>query len=202
MFSAILSGGLFGIAGQFSSEYITAVVSGQALGGIFAAISDIISLTFGAAATLSAFIYFIVGTVVLLISLISYSIMSRTLFFRYHTQKGELLKSQSQAEIINATSTSELSVRSQQPKFVIVLKKIWIYGFSEWLVFVTTLSVYPAITVLITSQYKGNGHLWNDIYFIPVVNYLLFNSGDYLGRICAGLFEWVSAYSALEITSI
>lgn len=31
--TAILSGGLFGISGQFSSEYVTAVVSGQALGG-------------------------------------------------------------------------------------------------------------------------------------------------------------------------
>lgn len=34
IFSAILTGGLFGIAGMFSSEYITAVIGGQALGGI------------------------------------------------------------------------------------------------------------------------------------------------------------------------
>lgn len=34
-----------------------------------------------------------------------------------------------------------------------------------------------------------------DIYFVPVVNYLLFNSGDYLGRIFAGLFEKVSKMS-------
>lgn len=46
--TAILSGGLFGISGLFPSEYITAVVSGQALGGIFAALAEIISLTFGA----------------------------------------------------------------------------------------------------------------------------------------------------------
>lgn len=34
IFSAILTGGLFGIAGMFSSEYITAVIGGQALGGM------------------------------------------------------------------------------------------------------------------------------------------------------------------------
>lgn len=58
-------------------------------------------------------------------------------------------------------------------------------------VFVVTLSVYPAVTVLINSQYHGNGHPWNDVYFVPVTNYLIFNSGDYLGRILAGMIEWV-----------
>lgn len=32
----------------------------------------------------------------------------------------------------------------------------------------------------------------SDIYFVPVVNYLIFNSGDYLGRILAGMIEWVN----------
>lgn len=58
--------------------------------------------------------------------------------------------------------------------------------------FVVTLSVYPSVTVLINSQFHGNGHPWNDVYFIPVTNYLIFNSGDYLGRIFAGLIEWVT----------
>lgn len=34
IFSAILTGGLFGIAGMFTSEYISAVIGGQALGGV------------------------------------------------------------------------------------------------------------------------------------------------------------------------
>lgn len=29
---------------------------------------------------------------------------------------------------------------------------------------------------------------------MPVVNYLIFNSGDYLGRILAGMIEWVMNY--------
>lgn len=32
VFSAIMSGSLFGVSGYFNSEYITAVMSGQALG--------------------------------------------------------------------------------------------------------------------------------------------------------------------------
>lgn len=58
-------------------------------------------------------------------------------------------------------------------------------------VFVVTLCVYPSVTVLVSSESRGNGHPWNDVYFVPVTNYLIFNSGDYLGRILAGMLEWV-----------
>lgn len=57
-------------------------------------------------------------------------------------------------------------------------------------VFVATLCVYPSVTVLVSSESRGNGHPWNDVYFVPVTNYLIFNSGDYLGRILAGMLEW------------
>lgn len=203
-----MSGGLFGISGQFPSEYITAVVSGQALGGIFAALAEILSLTFGASPKTSAFVYFMIGNFVLLMALMSYVVMSRTDFFKYFTvEKLALIKASQQSISDRATL---------EPNFYGVLRKIWIYGFSEWLVFVVTLCVYPSVTVLISSQEHGSGHPWNgncdiyfisretkpylscnigftlDIYFVPVVNYLIFNTGDYLGRILAGMIEWVS----------
>uniref|UniRef100_A0A182K8P7 Equilibrative nucleoside transporter n=1 Tax=Anopheles christyi TaxID=43041 RepID=A0A182K8P7_9DIPT len=182
-FSAILTGGLFGIAGQFSAHYMTAAVSGQALGGIFSAVADIIALTFASNPSTTAFVFFIVGCVVLLLSLFAYIIMSKTLFFKYYTSKKMLMKSSLEAD----PAARDICSR-QEPRFPDVLRKIWIYGFSEWLVFVTTLSIYPAVTVLVGSQHHGRP--WNDVYFLPVVNYLLFNTGDYLGRIFAGMFEW------------
>lgn len=181
--SAIATGSLFGIAGQFPSEYMTAVVSGQALGGIFAALIEIIIITFGAEPEESAFIYFIIGSAALFASVVLYTTMSRTFFFKYFILH----------QSMRSTSTSNLVTSSardtRQPEFRVVLSKMWVYGFSEWLVFVITLAIYPAVTVLVVSENKGSGHLWNDMYFVPVVNYLLFNSGDYLGRIFAGLFE-------------
>lgn len=80
--------------------------------------------------------------------------------------------------------------QKSEADFQRVFKRIWKYGLVEFCVFSVTLSIYPAVTVLITSTGKGNGHLWNDVYFVTVVNYLIFNSGDYLGRILAGLIEW------------
>uniref|UniRef100_A0A182U796 Equilibrative nucleoside transporter n=2 Tax=Anopheles melas TaxID=34690 RepID=A0A182U796_9DIPT len=182
-FSAILTGGLFGIAGQFSAHYMTAAVSGQALGGIFSAVADIIALTFASNPSTTAFVFFIVGCAVLLLSLFAYIVMSKTLFFKYYTSSKTLMKSSLEADPAARAVCARL-----EPRFPVVLRKIWIYGFSEWLVFVTTLSIYPAVTVLVGSQHHGRP--WNDVYFLPVVNYLLFNTGDYLGRVFAGMFEW------------
>lgn len=184
--AAILSGGLFGIAGQFPSEYMTAVVSGQALGGIFAALCEVISLTFGASPNTTALVYFSVAIVVMIISLLAYFLMSRTIFFKFYTTNRSSMtpRLQDEAHLLGEPPLT--------PDFRHILRKIWLYGFSEWFVFVVTLSVYPAVTVLVTSENHGNGHLWNDVFFTTVVNYLVFNSGDYLGRIIAGLFEWVS----------
>lgn len=155
--SAIASGGLFGIAGQFPSEYMTAMVSGQALGGIFAALAEIIIITFQATPETSAFFYFIIGTVLLLTSILLYIVISHTFFFKYFVVRQPILGVSSDRRELIATTQSV----THEPKFRTVLDKIWLYGFSEWLVFVTTLAIYPSVTVLVVSQNKGNGHAWN-----------------------------------------
>ncbi|XP_055541456.1 equilibrative nucleoside transporter 1 [Wyeomyia smithii] len=184
-FSAIMSGALFGIAGQFTSDYMTAVVSGQSLGGIFTAAVDVIALSFGAPPTTTAFVFFIIGTLVLLLSLVLYLIMAKTLFFKYYTSSRTLMKSS-----LDVDEMSRELLPRQNPTFIGVLRKIWLFGFAEWLVFVITLSIYPAVTILVGSQ--SQSHLWSNVYFLPVVNYLLFNTGDYIGRVCAGMIEWPS----------
>lgn len=146
-----MGGGIFGIAGQFPSEYVTAVMSGQALGGIFAAVAEIISLKFGAAPKTTAFVYFNIGNFTLLISLVLYIVMSKTLFYKFYTFTS--------IAISKSTNSGDVTVQNVEPVFGTVLSKIWLYGFTEWFVFVTTLSVYPSVTVLINSQSKG--HAWN-----------------------------------------
>jgi solute carrier family 29 (equilibrative nucleoside transporter), member 1/2/3 len=166
IFSAILSGGLFGIAGMFSSEYISAVMSGQALGGVFTALAEVVSITFTTAATVSAFIYFLVGTGMLVLSLALYLAVSKTLFFKFHVNSSHV-KATNQYSInadaspVTATTIASVNRHYLQPEWSKIYSKIWVHGFSVWLVFVTTLAVYPAITVLITSMNKGNHHKWN-----------------------------------------
>lgn len=165
---------------------MTAVVSGQALGGVFTALIEIVTITFASDPRSSALIFFSIGNILLVLSLVAWMLMSRTQFFKYYTtnRSGALSPKNSRLQLQRQPSMME-------PVFRDVMNKMWLYGFTEWLVFVVTLSVYPSVTVLINSEGRGNGHPWNDVYFIPVTNYLIFNSGDYLGRILAGLIEWV-----------
>ncbi|KOB69261.1 Equilibrative nucleoside transporter 3, partial [Operophtera brumata] len=59
---------------RFSPEYMSAVVSGQSLGGIVAALAQIISLAFKISPQHSALIYFIIADVLVISSLVSLKI--------------------------------------------------------------------------------------------------------------------------------
>ncbi|XP_050450568.1 equilibrative nucleoside transporter 1 [Cataglyphis hispanica] len=184
--SAIFGGSLMGIVGKFSPKYITAMSGGQALGGIFTALAEICSLWIGASPALSGLVYFIIGDIVLLLSLIAYVILERTPFFKHQMIEKVPDRLKSDYSINGEVSFSADSNVS----YTRIIKRIWHYGVSIFLVFFISLAVYPAITVLVESQYKGKGHAWNDIYFIPVVTYLIFSTGDYAGRVLSGIFQW------------
>lgn len=157
MACAILSGSVFGIVGKFSPAYISAVVSGQALGGIFTALVQIFSLATGESSTHSAFMYFMIGNAVIIVTLVLYVILSKSVFFQYHLK---VLQDD------GATIQTERSVDGCDPvrySYGAIFKKIRIYGISEWMVFVVTLSIFPGVTVLIESQNKGSGSKWSGL---------------------------------------
>ncbi|XP_078036462.1 equilibrative nucleoside transporter 1 [Augochlora pura] len=184
--SAIFGGSLMGIVGRFSPKYITAMQSGQALGGILTAITEICSLWIGASPILSGLVYFIIGDIILFVSLMAYIILEKAAFFKHH-----MLERSAGAIERNYTVTGEVAFpQGTTISYIRILKRIWPYGVSLFLVFFISLSIYPAVTVLVESQYKGKGHAWNDIYFVPVVTYLIFSMGDYAGRVLSGILQW------------
>lgn len=78
-----------GIVGKFSPKYITAMSGGQALGGIFTALAEICSLWIGASPILSGLVYFIIGDTMLLLSLIAYILLERSVSqFRLNIPRG------------------------------------------------------------------------------------------------------------------
>lgn len=66
-----------GVAGRFSPKYITAMSAGQALGGIFTALTEILSLWIGASPVISGLLYFTIGDIILFASLIVYVILEK-----------------------------------------------------------------------------------------------------------------------------
>lgn len=106
---------------------MTAVVSGQALGGVFTAIIEIVTITFSSDPRGSAFIFFTIGNILLVLSLIAYVVMSRTEFFKHFTADKTISPKTSHSQLHRQQSTVE-------PVFRDVLNKMWLYGFTEWLV--------------------------------------------------------------------
>ncbi|KAK0178513.1 hypothetical protein PV327_007399 [Microctonus hyperodae] len=192
--SAIFGGSLLGIAGVFSPIYITAMLGGQSLGGIFAALTEICALWIGASPVTSGLIYFAIGDIVLLFSLIAYVILEKQEFFKYHMMQN--LREQQPNFSVN---TEANFVDQKRVSYKQILKRIWPFGLSVFLVFSISMAVYPAITVLIESQDKGKGYAWSDIYFVPVITYLTFSCGDYLGRLLCGHLQWPKDKPSLVI---
>lgn len=107
------------------------MVSGQALGGVFTAIIEIMTITFSSDPRGSALIFFTIGNILLVVSLIAYIAMSRTEFFKHFTAEKILTPKTSTAHI---HSNLHRQVSVVEPVFKDVLNKMWLYGFTEWLV--------------------------------------------------------------------
>ncbi|CAG9113951.1 hypothetical protein JYU34_008891 [Plutella xylostella] len=185
--SAVFIGSLFGMSSRFSKEYMAAAVSGQSLGGIIAAIAQIISLAFKISPQHSALIYFSIADIMVLGSLVAFVCLFKIDFFTYHILRG-----------CGGVAVN----RHREVSMLLVMKKIWVYAFSIFAVFTITMCVYPAVTVLVESHPITAGTDWNNIFFVPVVNYLIFNCGDYSGRLVAGFLlrpcnEWIIAGASL-----
>lgn len=106
-----------------------AVVSGQALGGVFTAIIDIITLTFANDPRSSAFVFFMIGNGLLVLSLFAYICISRSVFFKYYTAEEYVVIKTPHGRLQRTNTVSE-------PVFKEVINKMWLYGFTEWLVII------------------------------------------------------------------
>uniref|UniRef100_A0A2S2Q105 Equilibrative nucleoside transporter 3 n=1 Tax=Sipha flava TaxID=143950 RepID=A0A2S2Q105_9HEMI len=150
--SSIMQGAVFSLVSFFDSYYMTATVSGQALGGIVAALAQILALWWGASSVHSAFVYFLFADLFILFSLVLYAILVKTDIYKYYVQDIP-----ASTWIRHSSSTQYSLLDSDQVSVVNnydVLKKIWKLGLSICYNFLITMSVYPAVTVLITSLNK------------------------------------------------
>jgi equilibrative nucleoside transporter 1/2/3 len=99
---ALLSGGLFGLAGNFPSKYTAALMTGQALAGLLVCVSNIVTSLAGGetdvcsdddanddcsySTSYSALAYFIIATVVLISCVGAFATLMRLPITRYTSQ--------------------------------------------------------------------------------------------------------------------
>ncbi|CAL4124450.1 unnamed protein product, partial [Meganyctiphanes norvegica] len=177
---AILQGGILGLAGMFPTKYMTAVLTGQALSGVFSSAARVVSLAVGGDQIQAAFIYFIIAVFVMLFTGVVYLAMSHMDFYKHYTGYEAL------------DSSSEHPQSNLQ-----VFKQILPLCAAVCVIFTVTLSVFPVVCVRIvsTSVHKE----WAEIFFQPVITFLLYNVGDLFGRQLAGWMTWPRRGSLLYI---
>ncbi|XP_007518693.2 equilibrative nucleoside transporter 2 [Erinaceus europaeus] len=222
-FCAVLQGSLFGQLGNMPSTYSTLFLSGQGLAGIFAALAMLLSMASGVDARTAALGYFITPCVGTLLSVLCYLSLPHLEFARYYlARKPPLAQSQeleTNAELLESDEkngipksphkvalTQEIDLekepemeamepqKPEKPSIFVVFQKIWLMALCLVLVFTVTLSVFPAITAMVTSSTSPGK--WSQ-FFNPICCFLLFNIMDWLGRSLTSYFLWPTEDSRL-----
>ncbi|XP_017392560.1 equilibrative nucleoside transporter 2 isoform X2 [Cebus imitator] len=177
----------------------------------------------GVDAQTSALGYFITPCVGILMSIVCYLSLPHLKFARYYLAKkpsqaqaqeletkAELLHSDEKNGIPNSPQrvalTLDLDLEKEpepepdeaqepgKPSVFIVFQKIWLTALCLVLVFTVTLSVFPAITAMVTSSTSPGK--WSQ-FFNPICCFLLFNIMDCLGRSLTSYFLWPDEDSRL-----
>ncbi|XP_076350857.1 equilibrative nucleoside transporter 1-like [Tachypleus tridentatus] len=175
--AAFLQGGTAGLAGCFPTNFMEASVNGQAIGGVIASLAQVFSLIGHSSPTNSAFGYFLSSIVIILVTIIFFWIMLNTSFFKHYLSI--------QAGCGNYLKINEIE-ESRDVPLLKVFQDIMLYFIGIVLIFWVTLSVYPAVIVLVESVSKQSGSSLTGRLFTPVACFLVFNTADVCGRLIAG----------------
>ena len=173
--SAIFQGGLIGLPGKFPPQYMGIIFGGQAFGGIFASVTNVLVILLGVDPPNAAFFCFLVAVLFLGTALICFIVATRSEFFQYYLDESKV-------------PSTEITNVEQRVLPWNVFKTISVYGISVFLIFAVTLTCFPAITVFAKSSSPSSE--WGTKYFIPVCCSVLFNVGDWLGRFSAEMILW------------
>ncbi|KAI8078663.1 equilibrative nucleoside transporter [Halteromyces radiatus] len=190
---------VFAEASRFPPQYVQAVMSGQGIAGVAVAGSSIISAL--AATTKmdtndpssinrSAFIYFLSALFVTVAALLGRVILSQQAFYLFQMKQEKL--------VISDDEDSESSQHTTTRPVKQLVKKSMGLIFAVAYVFVVTLMIFPSITALIKSVVRhppssdntsptrttttSQSRFFDDDIFIAM-HFLLFNVGDWVGRV-------------------
>ncbi|XP_048732336.2 equilibrative nucleoside transporter 1-like [Ostrea edulis] len=206
--SSVYMASMFGLAGMFPIKYMQAIMSGQAVGGVFAALANILSISLsGSDERDSAFVFFTIATVTSLVSLVGYLTLYTNDFSKYYIYYQEEIEvsvpeeTDDDAVVVRKENTVQNIPSDTRSPYRIVCKKIWLDSLGAGFVFFVSLTCFPALASAIVSTLDVSS-VWKDQYFSAVVCFLLFNMGDWCGRATAGAIRWPNEHHRKKILII
>ncbi|XP_078726728.1 equilibrative nucleoside transporter 1-like isoform X2 [Lampetra fluviatilis] len=205
MFGAVFEASLFGLAGQFPTSYMTAVMSGVGISGMFTALAMIFALLGSSDNSSVAFWYFVTACIITVITILCYVSLSRLRFSMYYLMEDTKVQIEENVSSIEDKHNGEfqdntmcpdnkhiLNVRQSVIRKCAIMKQIWMPAFSVCCVFWLTFTLFPAITVRVDTVTDDSK--WNT-FFQPVCGFLAFGFSDFVGRSLPALYMWPKADS-------
>lgn len=173
--SSIYISSIFAISSSSDPAYIFAFLVGHSLSGIIAAVLSIITLSIPGIDFVGAgFWYFLAAAVILLFSLIMFSM------FHCHLNQAD-----------NTKEYQTLSGSTEEVKIPIcrLIKDTLVHGYSCCFTRYITMLLFPAVLSTLKSTANSESP-WASRYFLPVSLFLVFNIGDLIGRFAARAVEF------------
>mmetsp|Transcript_29860 Transcript_29860/g.58510 ORF Transcript_29860/g.58510 Transcript_29860/m.58510 type:complete len:475 (+) Transcript_29860:63-1487(+) len=222
IFGSFLQGGMFGLAGDLPPIYTQALMGGQGLAGFAVAVNGLVAALATAGdhdnqtdcknqddfktPTLG---YFLVAVFILLFCVVGYLVLERLPFVHhYQAEKARLSSRQNtpqagcsqQSDRVVVNDEDHLAPLLPQEKSMIswsdstiLFRKIRFHAASVFMMFMVTLSVFPAVTQNLESEeavaaLKTHDHVptFLTTQVFSAVSFVNFNFFDLMGRLCAG----------------
>lgn len=193
--SAVFQAALFGYTANFPSHCMHAMVSGQAVAGLLITIIQIITLAANFSPKVSGLTYFAMSTSFIIIALTYYQFMDND-YTRHYTRvsmpTSYVISNDDEGSPPDSHNNNHSNnlFRSNQ-ELIETIKDCWKKALTIVLVFVATLSVFPAVCVLVRSQHPDSFFLTAK-FFTPIMAFLIYNVSDLLGRVLSTMLPWPS----------
>ncbi|CAI2309292.1 unnamed protein product [Caenorhabditis sp. 36 PRJEB53466] len=191
----MMAGGVLGMSALFPAKYTQAVMVGQSLAGVLAALLSILCQAVTSNVILNGQMYFGFSLVMCFVSLATYFYLasltppiepnnddeSQLIEDDEEDGEGEVdIETQaSHFPPIDADSTDSAITQSKWTQYTDIMKKSSIDLTTLSVNLIVTLAAYPGLTSLVHSTSRN--HTWNS-YFSSVASFLLYNVGDLIGR--------------------
>ncbi|CAN0410883.1 unnamed protein product [Lampetra planeri] len=189
-FGAVLQASLFGLVGLLPVPYTTALMSGQGIAGVFAALSMISAMIWAQEERDSVFGYFVTACVVTLVAIVAYLSLSHLVSSRSRADERDR-DGLSGVGVMMVEEPSPASRSALKMSVVQVFFKIWPMAICVCLVYTVTLAVFPAVTAGVQSS--SQDPTWRR-FFVPVWCFLFFNILDWAGRSATAVFMISSSW--------
>ncbi|CAH8591692.1 unnamed protein product [Schistosoma turkestanicum] len=195
--SALAQGSVFGVAAVLPSKHMKAALEGQAVSGVLASVANILSIAASSSPTVNGLVYFLVALVFITFTAALFLVLPKNGYFKYYWSKkdsadNDKFEADSSLEGVNndRNESQELVININKTGVLSTMKETLLPGSCVLITLMITLSLFPAVTARIRPITVIPNDLWTNVYFVPVLVFLMYNVGDWCGRTLAGFIKW------------